>query len=638
MPTWYPSCKVRFLVRFEDFLPTPATPSPFIPGEPEAFGGETFQALKFDIVPYDCSVTLNSYREADQATITVPFVALPFDPRILRAVAIQIFMGTIDPQNYADGMGPTGGKATLTLVPDSQDPTKPSLSNEIFRGFVDSIEVNQDGDNTITIECRDQTALFLDAEVNQQSLQGLPKDLPLDLLIGQILIGEPTALGLPQPQALKWSVAERQTIRGNRRLITERVAALTAKLAKLNAALAQALKPGDIALITAEIATVTALQSTANAALTAATISESTTEAIPLLAQRFGLPGARGTLVVNETRFPIMPSLGEIKGVKYFDSKGTAKKSKSAGKKRMNYWDLITDLCVAAGFICYIRRSTEATPGGFTPPPQLVITEPRTYYGETLPGGLPNPNAISPINLHEFAYGYNIDTLTLERNLTGKNAPQAIQVQARVAETGDLIAARFPPNLDPTGVAPQTANRAAPSNLGDRVEVMTMNYRGEIPEARAEEIMSLVAEKVYEEVARGEFRVTISTRELSFRPLNLVRQPPIADIFELKSGDSIRIGNITNATPDIEKGLVNQAGMFKAMPFAERLEAFVKMGLSAVAAFGAATAYENPLFPEIFRVRTVGLDFNHNDGFKIEVEAVNYLDARNALNVAAPGS
>ena len=629
---WYPSCKVRLLVRFEDFLPTPSLPAPLIPGEPEAFGGAAFDPLKFDIVPFDCDVTLNSYREADICSVTIPFNALPFDPRIIRAIQIQVFMGTIDPQEYADGMGALAGQAVQTVVPDTVDPSTPSASNEVFRGFVDSVEVNQDGNDTITFDCRDQTAIFLDAEVQQQAIAGLPRDLPLDLVIGQILVGEAITQTMPQPPPLKWTAAQRQTVRGKRRQLTNSVAAVAAKLVKLNTALAATQNVSEIATITAQIAITTARQAELASLVTALSISETTQEAIPLLAQRFGLPGAKGTKVVNETKFAVLPTLAELKGVKYFDSKGTSKKSPTAGaRKRINYWDLITDLCVASGFICYIRRSTTSLPGGVLLGAELVITDPRTYYGD-------NTDPVTGITLlapelREFAYGYNVNALVVERNLTGKNAPQHIQVNARTAESGELVSARFPPtDKDPTGFAPAPANRAAPSQIGDRIEIQTLNYNGEIPEARAGEILALVAEKVYEEMSRGEFRVTIETTDLSFFPSNRGASPGVADIFQLATGDSVRIGNISNATPDIEQGLNSQAGVFAAMSLPERVEAFIALGLAPFASIGAATAYENDMFQDVYRVRQVGLKFNHDNGIKVQVEAINYLDARNALS------
>lgn len=40
---------------------------------------------------------------------------------------------------------------------------------------------------------------------------------------------------------------------------------------------------------------------------------------------------------------------------------------------------------------------------------------------------------------------------------------------------------------------------------------------------------------------------------------------------------------------------------------------------------------------EIFRVRQVGVQWNHQSGFELEIEAINYLDARSAIvNAEAP--
>src|SRR5690606_6240444 len=196
-------------------------------------------------------------------------------------------------------------------------------------------------------------------------------------------------------------------------------------------------------------------QAQAEAAKSGAT--EATQERVPILAQRFGLPGARGTKVVNETSYNPMPTLGEIKGVKWFDSKKKSKKASSAGaNQRMNYWDLITDLCVASGFICYLRRPTKAIPGSaYTPPPELVIAEPRTYYGDNIDK---DGVGILADELREFSYGYNVDEISIERSLTGKQAPAHIQVNARVSETGELVSVRWPPIKDKTGKKPAPAS------------------------------------------------------------------------------------------------------------------------------------------------------------------------------------
>jgi hypothetical protein len=618
----------------------------------------SFDSLKFDIIPYNANITRNSYREADTASVTIPYKALPLDPRILRACAIHIFCGSLDPSSYAKGMGPIGGsspsrgRGKLSVIPDTGtkattldfNGTPGIPTNEVFRGFVDTIEIEQDGDDTITLECRDITSIFLGEEVQTQGLAGIPRDLPLDIAISQIIIGEATAQTLPRPPPLKWSVADRQTFRGQRRQLTMAIACVDARISVLNIKLGFATNPAVIAGITEEIATLTAQNVVRQTALAAASISESTAEALPLLAQRFGVPGARGMRVVNETRFfPVMPTLAEIKGVKWFDSKGVTKKSSSAGsREKINYWDLITDLCVASGFICYIRPPKAALPGFVTPPPELVITDPRTYYGDQLPGGIPNPNAQIPPglakNLHEFAYGSNVNSIQMKRTVQGKGKPTAIQVNAHTSEKGRLLSVRFPPtDLDPTGATPAPANSVAPSQIGDKEDVQTMLYKGTIPEIRGEEILGVIAEKIYEEISRGEFNVTIRTKQMMCRPQNVLQESKtgeiVADIFELQAGDSIRIGRTSVTSKEIEQAQITQAGIFQAMGFGERISLFIETGFSVLAAVQAAEAYENAQFPEVFRVTTVGIDFDHNEGFDFEIQAVNYLDVRNSLSV-----
>ncbi len=584
--------------------------------------GQANQRLPFDFVPYNAAITLNSYREADQATITLPFRALPLDPRVIRACAIQVFCGAVAPMEYAESQGPIAGESTVAVVTDDIDA---DTTNEVFRGFVDVVEIAQMGNDTLTLECRDLTGPFLDQEVTTQGLSGLPRDMPIDEVIRQIIIGEGDT-----PEAAAIDAAEesdRQTLRGQRRGVARRRRAVLRKLEKLRVAAIAANpdEPEEFTRINIEISQLLVQRDALSIQLTRLRRDEADQDAQPstaALARRFGMPGVRSFPVVNETRFDVLPNLADVKGVKWFNSAGKTKKASSAGSRtRINYWDMITDIVVASGFVCYIRRpSTPPIGGDNATHGELVITEPRTYYGDA-PG---QADAILP----EFTYGLNCNEVTVRRSLTGKNAPTHIQVNALTSETGRLVTSRFPPIRDTEGVA----NRATPSELGERIEVQTLTYKGAIPEARAKEILGLVAEKIYEELSRGEFEVTIRTKsQLSFMPGD---PGPNAspDVFQMRAGDSIRIGQALTQTPELRDGLVSQVGVFAAMTFGDRVRFFVSAGLSPGAATAAAEAYENDRFQDVYRLRTMGIQWDHNSGFEFEIAAVNYLDARNALD------
>ncbi len=154
---FYPACKVRLQIRFEDFLPLP--PLPAEPGVPGPQGGESFgpglaeqiaglaaTGAAFDVNPYDCSVELNSYRKADTCRVTLPFKRVPFDPRIIRSATVQVFGGAFAPGEYADAMGPTGALGLQLGDHVGIDLKEAGKPTELFRGFVDDVASLFDGD------------------------------------------------------------------------------------------------------------------------------------------------------------------------------------------------------------------------------------------------------------------------------------------------------------------------------------------------------------------------------------------------------------------------------------------------------------------------------------------------------------
>ena len=107
---YWPSCKVRLGIRLDNFLPL----SPTITVQIPALGAEAFRddprfiRIK-DIIPYNLHYELNSYRQADTCNFSIPYRALPIDPRIIRACRIQVFAGTITAQSFALANGPIQG-------------------------------------------------------------------------------------------------------------------------------------------------------------------------------------------------------------------------------------------------------------------------------------------------------------------------------------------------------------------------------------------------------------------------------------------------------------------------------------------------------------------------------------------------
>lgn len=206
MPSvFYPGVKVRLKVRFEDFE-IDAPPEGFVvktPGELEAFGSGSLggddptnpYVRTYDIEPYDLQVELNGPREADTASVTFPRAKMPFDPQIIRSATLQVFAGCFSSREWAEAMQAPGAKGVR--LPDIVPPGRPfaGQSNEIFRGFVDDWDVKlADGQSIVQIKARDSTGFFMDAEIRENPLKGLPKDLTIDKIIKGMLLG-PGSIG-----------------------------------------------------------------------------------------------------------------------------------------------------------------------------------------------------------------------------------------------------------------------------------------------------------------------------------------------------------------------------------------------------------------------------------------------------------
>ena len=613
---YYSQCWVRLQLRFEDYaqLPQPLQ-TPAVPGtDPVDYG---FKLIDEKIVPAQASVTLNSYRNADEATVTIPYGRLPIDPRWVRAATVQIFMGSLAPAEFAEGIGPIYGESRPTLISETPDlVTEDFGTNEVFRGYVDDWEVSQDGDDAITITARDVSSVLIDAEMPTNGLAGIPKLLPLDTVIQQIIVGDAAAQGVPPDR--QEERPRRLDSRRDVRRLQVRLDYVTKRLVRVGVAIAQ--DPTNTSLISEQARLITK-QTELLAALAVSGSVAAAGDAVPILAQRYGLPSLRGLKVVNATGAPL-PTLQSVKGPTYFDSKGNAKKARSGGSSaKISYWDFITDLCVGAGFICYFRTPTDTSGLGQLPPAELVIDLPKTYYPER------------GTEIRTFAFGYNVDSLNVKRSFTGKNVPTGIAVSAIEAETGQTITSRFPP-------VPQV-NRpsAAASGLGDRVEYKTILLQDRIPGSvggsTAQQTLDRVAESIYQQLSRGEFIVNIETTTLGALPSNAGTGE--ADMFQLRAGDPIGIEVVPSA-PGGRDPLVTQAGEFLRLGLDERARKLAQdFGVSPTAAALAATASESELQQEVFYTREIGIDFNAENGFSFSIEAINYVEARNAVDKQLEG-
>ncbi len=242
--SYYPSCRVRLILRLEDFG-APGTPSPperpatarsgkkdkkpkllevkqteaglllLGPGDdPSSLGSPQEQHNSADnlthvldgIVPITAQFLRNGIRTADTASIEVAFADLPVDPRTVRSCAVQLFMGTVTPEDYARGMNGelrttsstgSGVRVRYNVLPDEYtDRYGRQRTNLRFEGWVDEWQADwPDQDSpTVVLECTDNTRLLLDQEAPAQLTVGVND--PIDKAIADYLSNFPQFRGL----------------------------------------------------------------------------------------------------------------------------------------------------------------------------------------------------------------------------------------------------------------------------------------------------------------------------------------------------------------------------------------------------------------------------------------------------------
>jgi len=350
------------------------------------------------------------------------------------------------------------------------------------------------------------------------------------------------------------------------------------------------------------------------------------------------LPGVAGLNVVVDTDEVQnkLPFLNEIKPPNWFDSAGKTKKGRKRSPndaQKMSYWDMITDLCVSAGFIVYIRTPTLEQGGGINGSqlgrpvaPELVISDPRTYYKGS-PGGW-GKELIDPNRVRRFIYGVNLDSITIRRKFQGVKTP-TIELRAWDTTSGKRIVGRFPRRV--------VNNQPATSGKGDREEVQVQLLR-DISGPNGQKRIDAAAASIYQQLARGEFEVQMKTKTLAALPRNLdpdgvsrnTSTPPNvdADMFQMVSGDTVLVG-VDRA--NIERDQVSAATEFAGSLGPGSSELMQIAGIRQDLADEIALAMTNQFVQKEFRVQKNIMTWAHTNGWEFEVHAINFLDIRNSV-------
>lgn len=276
------------------------------------------------------------------------------------------------------------------------------------------------------------------------------------------------------------------------------------------------------------------------------------------------------------------------------------------GTSKLSVWDYLTDIAVSLGLIVRFEDAT------------IIFQRPRTLYaskfsgraddaftGRILPGGRVIKNRL-------FVHGANIDDLEFGRKF---NRFQSANVEVRCysAALGKTLVARFPTKED-------RQKQLLPGDAADeKWTVYTLHGIEDL------ETMRSVAQSIYEVAGRNEFSTKFATNSLgSFGGSNL--DP---DALDVQAGDTIDVEVRREVGGGFSAGEAEESIAVRASTWLKSL------GYDPALADAYQAAMTQVGFPTTFRVGTVAINWDNDQGVSFDFDCINYLEVRASKNLPA---
>lgn len=168
-----------------------------------AVGGDSLTQEVGGIIPLRATLSLNGIRTASTLTLELAYADLPVEPRMLRGIGVDFFLGTVTADQFAAGIAgetreisPGGAQEPLNIIPTTYtDGFGRPRTNLRFSGWVDDYELaNTDGVPIVRVQCRDNGGILLDTEA--PPMLGIDANIPLDKAFAKYLTVFPQFGGL----------------------------------------------------------------------------------------------------------------------------------------------------------------------------------------------------------------------------------------------------------------------------------------------------------------------------------------------------------------------------------------------------------------------------------------------------------
>lgn len=265
---------------------------------------------------------------------------------------------------------------------------------------------------------------------------------------------------------------------------------------------------------------------------------------------------------------------------------------------KASVWDYLTDTAGMVGCVLFMVEQT------------VVIAKPRTVLGqgnarEDDPyNNSPRELRGMPLPHRTLIYGENVKSMGFGRKFNAA-APTNVELRCYLGSSKKTIVVRFP----------DVQTTASPGNAGDK-KWMVWRMAGISDPA----MLKVAAQSIYEQGARKELAVKLSTHELSSYG-GTVLSP---DLLDMQPGDPVEVyvNAAQQSLSDVERVEDTQLAEQRLIDF------LVGLGHDEKLAKAYARAYADNGFQTTFRTRTVRMDYSADSGVSMDIEAVNFVEVR----------
>lgn len=263
----------------------------------------------------------------------------------------------------------------------------------------------------------------------------------------------------------------------------------------------------------------------------------------------------------------------------------TRKKRGQAVKADSTYWDVIYKLCLSYGFIVFVK--------GF----EVWITKPHVLQG------LANAQ-------YRVAYGRNLAMLEVERKMSKEAVPQ-IRVRSYDPKTKTAIEGVFPSESDIEAQKQGKDKSGKGGGFLTGVGTKREEYKVyTVPDVKDVKVLTDIAKTTYYTLARGEGIIRFETPHL--------KDTENADLLKMRAGDSV----------EIKWDAFNSEIMMDANVTREqKITTLMSLGYSyEVSALVAEQYIKLDYFRQAFYVKEVNFTWDKDQGCKVDVEAMNFIN------------